>query len=144
MGVELQLYSFFNFVTRFWGGFNATPPALHLRERDTVRIVQVAGWAPRTNWRGTENRTPSEIRSPDQPSRSQSQEYLSCDQYLSVHPTTSISSYPSLVTYLFYTLFQATAAKIEAKLWLELNIHGFYVIHNLHCLTFNILIDKIH
>jgi len=87
-GVELYLYSFFNFGAR-WGLFNATPPALHLRERDTVRIVQVAGWAPGTDWTGTENRNPSEIRSPDQPFRSQSQEYLSFGQYLSVQPTTS-------------------------------------------------------
>jgi hypothetical protein len=39
---------------------------------DLVPIVQEAGWAPGPVWTGAENLTPTGIRSPDRPSRSQS------------------------------------------------------------------------
>ena len=40
--------------------------------KDTVPIVQEAGWAPRQVWTGAENLTPTGIRSPDRSARSQS------------------------------------------------------------------------
>jgi len=41
-------------------------------EKDPVPIVQEAGWAPGPVWTGAENLTPTGIRSPDRPARSQS------------------------------------------------------------------------
>jgi hypothetical protein len=38
---------------------------------DPVPIVQEAGWAPGPVWTGTENLTPTGIRSPDHPARSE-------------------------------------------------------------------------
>jgi hypothetical protein len=40
--------------------------------KDTVPIVQEAGWAPGLVWTGAENLAPTGIRSPDHPARSQS------------------------------------------------------------------------
>ena len=40
--------------------------------KDTVPIVQEAGWAPGPVWTGAENLAPTSIRSPDRPARSQS------------------------------------------------------------------------
>jgi len=40
--------------------------------KDLVPIVQEAGWAPGSVWTGAENLTPTGIRSPDRPARSQS------------------------------------------------------------------------
>jgi hypothetical protein len=40
--------------------------------KDPVPIVQEAGWAPGPVWTGVENLTPTGIRSPDRPARSQS------------------------------------------------------------------------
>jgi hypothetical protein len=40
--------------------------------KDTVPIVQEAGWAPGPVWTGVEKLDPTEIRSPDRPVRSQS------------------------------------------------------------------------
>ena len=42
---------------------NATPRPLYPRERDPVRNVQEAGWAPGPLWTGAENHAPTEIRS---------------------------------------------------------------------------------
>ena len=39
---------------------------------DPVSIVQEAGWAPGPVWTCEENRTPTGIRSPDRPARSES------------------------------------------------------------------------
>ena len=40
--------------------------------KDPVPVVQEAGWAPEPVWTGAENLTPTGIRSPDRPARSQS------------------------------------------------------------------------
>ena len=45
--------------------------------KDTVPIVQEAGWAPGPVWTGAENLAPTRIRSPDRPARSQSLYWLS-------------------------------------------------------------------
>jgi len=42
---------------------------LYPRERDLVRIVQEAGWAPRPVWTGVNILLPTGIRSPDWPAR---------------------------------------------------------------------------
>ena len=42
------------------------------RERDPVPLVQEAGWAAGPVWTGDENLTPTGIRSPDRPARSES------------------------------------------------------------------------
>ena len=42
------------------------------RGKDPVPIVQEAGWAPEPVWTAVENLTPTGIRSPDRPARSQS------------------------------------------------------------------------
>ena len=49
-----------------------TPQPLYRRERDTVPIVQEAGWAPGPVWRGAEHFAPTGIRSPERRARSDS------------------------------------------------------------------------
>jgi hypothetical protein len=51
---------------------NATTRPLYPRERDPVRIVQEAGWVPKPVRTAAENLTPTGIRSPDRPARSES------------------------------------------------------------------------
>jgi hypothetical protein len=53
------------------GGPRHAPTALP-PERDTVPIVQEAGWAPGPVWTGVEYLAPIGIRSPDRPARSYS------------------------------------------------------------------------
>jgi hypothetical protein len=53
-------------------GVSVTPRPLFTPGKDPVPIVQEAGWAPGLVWTGVENLTPTEIRSPDRPTRSQS------------------------------------------------------------------------
>jgi hypothetical protein len=47
-------------------------PATSTPGKDPVPIVQEAGWAPGPVWIGAENLTPTGIRSPDRPARSES------------------------------------------------------------------------
>jgi hypothetical protein len=51
---------------------NATPRPLYPQERDTVAIVQEAGWAPGPVWTGAKNLAPTGIRSAYRPRRSES------------------------------------------------------------------------
>jgi hypothetical protein len=48
------------------------PAAISPQQRDPVPIAQEAGWAPVPVWTGAENLSPTGIRSPDLPARSQS------------------------------------------------------------------------
>ena len=48
------------------------PRPLFTPWKDSVPIVQEAGWAPGPVWTGAENLAPTGIRSPDRPARSQS------------------------------------------------------------------------
>ena len=57
------------------GGQSRVPAAPYPRERDTVPIVQEAGWAPGPVWTGAENLTRTGIRSADRPARSESSLY---------------------------------------------------------------------
>jgi hypothetical protein len=51
-----------------WGWVvNAMPLPLYSRERDTVPIVQMAGWAPGAVWKGEKNFALTGIRSSPQP-----------------------------------------------------------------------------
>ena len=55
------------------GGLSTPRPGRFTPGKDTVPIVQEAGWAPEPVWTGAENLTPpTGIRSPDHPSRSES------------------------------------------------------------------------
>jgi hypothetical protein len=56
---------------RGWG-VSVTPRPLFTPGKDPVSIVQEAGWASGPVWTGAENLTPTGIRSPDRPTRSQS------------------------------------------------------------------------
>jgi len=47
-------------------------PAASTHGKDPVAIIQEAGWAPGPVWIGAENLTPTGVRSPDRPARSQS------------------------------------------------------------------------
>ena len=47
------------------------PQQLFNPGKDLVPLVQEAGWAPGPVWTGAENLTPTAIRSPDYPARSQ-------------------------------------------------------------------------
>jgi len=48
------------------------PQLLFTSGKDLVPTVQEAGWDPGPVWTGAENLTPTRIRSPDRPARSQS------------------------------------------------------------------------
>jgi len=65
--------------------------------KDPVPTVQEAGWAPGPVWTGTENLTPTGIRSPDRPARSHSAFYTRLIYILiinnSEHSTNAFSSY---------------------------------------------------
>ena len=56
-GVEVWRYSFFNLGTRWRWVASATPRPFCPQERNTVRIVLEAAWAPGPVWRVTENLT---------------------------------------------------------------------------------------
>ena len=57
-------------------GQRHAPAASHPRNRPDTRCVQGAGWAPGPAWTGTENLTPTGIRSLDHPPSSESQAYV--------------------------------------------------------------------
>jgi len=63
---------FHDHSTRRGWGVSVMPRPLFTPGKDTVPIVQEAGWAPGLVWTGAENLTPTGIRSPDRPARSQS------------------------------------------------------------------------
>jgi hypothetical protein len=48
---------------------NAALRLLYPREKDLVRTVQEAGWAPGPVWMSAENLAPTRIRSLDRPAR---------------------------------------------------------------------------
>jgi len=58
--------------TRRGWGVSVTPRPLFTPRKDLVPIAQEVGWAPGPVWTGAENLTPTRIRSPDRPARSQS------------------------------------------------------------------------
>ena len=59
-----------------WGGWSAPRPGRFTPRKDSVPIVQEAGWAPEPIWTGVENLTPTVIRSPDRPASSESLYYI--------------------------------------------------------------------
>ena len=68
-GIALPLH---DHDTRRGWGVSVTPRPLFTPGKDPVPIVQEAGWAPGPVWTGAENLTPTGIRSPDRPARSES------------------------------------------------------------------------
>ena len=58
--------------TRRGWGVSVTPRPLFTPGKDSVPIVQEAGWAPGPVWTGAENLAPAGIQTPDRPARSQS------------------------------------------------------------------------
>jgi hypothetical protein len=60
-----------NGTRRGWG-VSVTPRPLFIPGKDSVPIVQEAGWAPRPVWTGAENLAPTRIRFTDRPAPSQS------------------------------------------------------------------------
>ena len=76
-GVQVQLYSFFNFGAMCGWVVNATLRPFHRLEREAVPI-QEAGWAPGPLWTGAKNLAPTGSRSPDRPARSGSPYRLRC------------------------------------------------------------------
>ena len=68
---------FLDHGTRRGWGVNATPRPLFTPGKDSVPIVQEAGWASGPVWTGAENLAPTGIRSLDRPARSQSLYWLS-------------------------------------------------------------------
>ena len=62
-------YSFFNFVAS-WEWVVKPNPGRFSLGKDSVPIVQEAGWNPGPVWTGGKNLAPTGIRSPDPPARS--------------------------------------------------------------------------
>jgi len=73
---------FLDHGTRRWGRVSVTPRPLFTLGKDSVPIVQEAGWTPGPIWTGAENLVPTGIRSPDRPARSQSLYRLSYPAHL--------------------------------------------------------------
>ena len=69
---------FLDHGTRRGWGVSVTPRPLFTPRKGPVPIVQKTGWAPGPVWTGAKNLLPTEIRSPDRPTRSQS---LYCLRY---------------------------------------------------------------
>ena len=68
----MKLHSYFNLGVR-WGGWSTPHPGCFNPGSDPVPIVQEAGLASGLVWTGAENLTsPTGIRSPDRPARSES------------------------------------------------------------------------
>ena len=65
-----------------WGGWSTPRPGRFTARKDTVPIVQEAGWAPGPIWTGAENLAPTGIRSPNFPARSESLYRLSYPGYV--------------------------------------------------------------
>ena len=63
---------FLDHGTIWWWGVSVTLRPLFTSGKDPVPIVQKAGWAPGPVLTGAENLTPTGIRSPARPARSQS------------------------------------------------------------------------
>jgi len=76
MGAEVYLYSFFNLGARC-GGWSTPRPGRFTSRKDPVPIVYEAGWTSESVWAGSKNLTPTGIRSPDRPARSESLYQLS-------------------------------------------------------------------
>ena len=53
------------------GGWSTPRPGRFTPGKDPVPIVKETGWAPGPVWMGAENLTPTGIRSPDRPARSE-------------------------------------------------------------------------
>jgi hypothetical protein len=70
-GAEVQL-SYFVTSALERGGLSASRPGRFTPGKDPVPIVQEAGWTPGPVWTCSKNLTPTGIRSPDRPARSQS------------------------------------------------------------------------
>ena len=52
------------------GGWSTPHPYRFTNGKDSVPIVQKAGWAPGSFWTGAKNLAPTGIQSPDHPARS--------------------------------------------------------------------------
>ena len=70
-GQQMYLYSSLN-LGAVWGGWSAPRWGRFTPGKDPIPIVQEAGWAPGSVWTDAENLTPTGIRSPDRPARSES------------------------------------------------------------------------
>ena len=58
-GVEVYIYSFFSLGDLDGGGWSKPSPGRFTLGKDSVPIVQEAGWAPGPVWTGAENLAPS-------------------------------------------------------------------------------------
>ena len=72
-----QQFNVFYLNSRRGRVVNAMPRPLYTRERDTIPILQEAGWAPGPVGVGAENLAPTRIRCPDRLASSESLQGLS-------------------------------------------------------------------
>jgi hypothetical protein len=94
--IEVQIYPFVTSAIER-GGWSAPRPGRFTPGKDPVPIVQEAEWAPGPVWTCAKNRTPTGIRSPDRPARSQSLYRLSYGAHF-VSRTVCIYTYSTLVS----------------------------------------------
>jgi hypothetical protein len=97
-GVEGYFYSFLTSAL-VGGGWSAPHPGRFTKGKDPVPIIQETGWTPGPVWTCAKNLSPTGIRSPDRPARSQSLYRLSYpahvyadDQILSLIRLTDVYS----------------------------------------------------
>jgi len=82
---------FLDHGTRRGWGVSVTRQPLFTPRKDPVPIVQEAGWAPGPVWTGAESLTPTGIRYPDRPARSQSLYRLSYPAHIGEYYFSQIS-----------------------------------------------------
>ena len=108
-----QRYSPFMTSALRWG--SAAPrPGLFTPGKDPVLIAQDAGWAQGPVWTGAENLTPTGIRSPDRPARSESLHWLSYPDPFRLHRYIPTSPYPK---------FNVTEIMVTSENWERLYIY---------------------
>jgi len=84
---------------------DATTPRLTPQERDRVPSVQEAGWAPQPVRTSAENFAPTEIRSQDRPSLSESL-YRLC--YLGLPDAMCVPLYVTVITVIWFICVDLT------------------------------------
>jgi len=101
---------FLDHGTRRGSGIIVTPRPHFTPGKDSVPIVQEAGWAPGPVWTGAENLAPNGIRSPDRPARRQSLNRLRYPAHQDI-PNQVVMSPGKSVFVSHYTMFSTKAMR---------------------------------
>jgi hypothetical protein len=128
-----------NGTKRGWGVSDTHRP-LFTPEKDPAPIVQETGWAPGLVWTGAENLSPTGIRSPDRPARSQSLYRLGhpahfCTRSMLQRINEEIHKFVSfLLFYGLHSMYQNHGCQSYKPLW-------YFILLSLFLLSFFLCLD---